>query len=141
MAIRIAQAHVRRFIRFILVGGINTCFSFVIYALLLLLGAHYAFAVLIANIAGIAFNFKTTSRFVFQRNDSRLIFRFIAAYGLSYVLGVFCIRILLSWGVNRFLAGAITAVPMAGISFILLSLFVFRLGKDRSGPRITRETA
>ena len=121
-----AQAGGHTFIRFMGVGLLNTSFSFSAYAISTYCGAPTSLAVLIANILGVSFSFRTTSRFVFRKMDHRLIPRFITVYSLLYFLGVAGIKVLLSWRINRYLAGAMMAIPTAMASFLMLSLFVFR---------------
>ena len=130
MRVQFAQAGVHRFIRFMVVGLVNTVFSFSVYAISTYCGAPTSLAVLIANVLGVFFNFRTTGRFVFRKNDHRLIPQFIAVYILMYFLGVAGIKLLLSWGINRYLAGAMMAIPTAVVSFLMLSLFVFRTREE-----------
>jgi len=116
----------KKFLRFLAVGLVNSAFSYSVYALLIFLGVHYALAVLVANFLGVLFNFKTTGRLVFQSNDNRLIFKFVLVYASVYLLSVSSLKILLWLGLNRYLAGALIALPMAGVTFTLMSRFVFK---------------
>ncbi|MHC5824813.1 MAG: GtrA family protein, partial [Nostoc sp.] len=43
----------KRFIRFLIVGGINTLFGYSLFALLILLNFHYEIAALISTACGI----------------------------------------------------------------------------------------
>src|SRR5690242_21327465 len=54
-----------RFLRFVLVGVMNTAFSYLVYALALLVGLNYALASLIAVVAGVFFSFRTQGTLVF----------------------------------------------------------------------------
>lgn len=112
--------------RFLLVGGLNTAFGYGVYALLILLGVPYPLAVFLSTSMGVLFNFKTYGTLVFGSRDNRLLWRFIAVYALIYVLNL----IPLAWakrnGVSLIVAGAIVALPMAAISFVLNRRFVFR---------------
>ena len=65
------------FVRFILIGVVNTGFSYAVYAVLLLLGFHYAVANLVALILGIVFSFRTQGRFVFYNSSQQLFLRFV----------------------------------------------------------------
>jgi len=116
----------KKFLRFLAVGLVNSAFSYSVYALLIFLGVHYALAVLVANVLGVLFNFKTTRRLVFQSNDNRLIFNFVLVYASVYLLSVSSLKILLWLGLNRYFAGALIALPMAGVTFTLMSRFVFK---------------
>jgi putative flippase GtrA len=114
-----------RFIRFLLVGALNTAFGYGVYALLILLHVPYPIAVFLSTAAGVLFNFKTYGALVFGSHDNRLIGRFILVYALIYVLNL----IPLAWakrnGVSLIAAGAVIALPMAAISFALNRRFVF----------------
>ncbi|MGV2387505.1 MAG UNVERIFIED_CONTAM: GtrA family protein [Microcystis novacekii LVE1205-3] len=51
-----------KFARFLLVGVLNTLFSYFLYGSLILIGLNYKYAVLLATIIGVLFNFQTTGR-------------------------------------------------------------------------------
>lgn len=53
------------FLRFLLVGLLNTGFSFSLYMLMVWLGMHFAAANLFATLTGIAFSFRTQGTLVF----------------------------------------------------------------------------
>ena len=59
-----------RFHIFIVVGMINTIFSYSLFALFIYLGMHYTFAVLISSCLGVLFNFKTTEAIMINTADS-----------------------------------------------------------------------
>ena len=56
----------KRFVKFMIVGGINTLFGYSIFSLLIWLKSSYEMAVLMLTICGVLFNFKTTETLVFQ---------------------------------------------------------------------------
>lgn len=105
------------FLRFLVVGGINTLFSFAIYALLILLGLHYVLAALISTICGILFNFKTTGTLVFRNRDNRLLLRFFGVYAFTYLINIGLLKLFDMAGVGSLIAGAIIVLPMAVVSF------------------------
>jgi len=115
-----------RFVRFLLVAGLNTVFGYGLFAALILIGLRYPLAAAIATVIGILFNFQTTGRLVFGRGDLSLILRFFGVYGITYVVGVS----LLGWadrrGISVLLAAAVLAVPMGFFSYTLQRLLVFR---------------
>ena len=113
------------FIKFILVGILNTLFGYSAFALLIYLKLHYVFAVLFATILGILFNFKTTGRFVFKNKDNRVIFRFIGVYAATYLLNIGALSIFDMVKFNMYIAGLLLLIPMALISFIFQSKYVF----------------
>ena len=106
------------FLRFLVVGGINTLFSYAVYALLILLGLHYVLAALIATICGILFNFKTTGTLVFKNKDNRLILRFFAVYSFTYLINIGLLKLFDIAGVGSLVAGAIIVLPLAIVSFL-----------------------
>lgn len=118
------------FLRFLVVGGINTLFSFAIYALFILLGLHYVLAALLATICGILFNFNTTGRIVFKNKDNRLLLRFFGVYTFTYFINIGLLKLLDMAGVGSLVSGAIIVLPMAVISFLLMRRFVFKTLKQ-----------
>jgi putative flippase GtrA len=123
-------------IRFLFVGGLNTLFGYGAFALFLSLRVHYSLAALLATVLGILFNFKTYGTLVFGNSDNRLLFKFLGVYGTTYLLTVSSIAVLKSFSMSALAAGAILAVPMALISFVLNRRFVFgRISKDPGRTR------
>ncbi|HSB35229.1 MAG TPA: GtrA family protein [Thermoanaerobaculia bacterium] len=120
--------HDPRFLRFLAVGALNTVFGYSVFAALILIGVHYAVAALVSTVAGVLFNFKTTGTFVFSNRENRLLFRFVAVYALTYVVGVGLLRWSEGRGIPVLLAAAVLTLPMAAFSFTLQRLFVFREG-------------
>jgi len=139
----------RTFVRFAVVGAINTVFGIGTFALLRYFGVHYAFASLLSQILGILFNFKTTGRFVFKNRDKSLFYRFLAVYAFTYIMNVGFLKIVNTNIVNRQLerlvrellpilnnfdasklidcfAAALLSVPIAVVVFFLQKKFVFR---------------
>jgi len=115
-----------KFIRFLLVGALNTLFSLTVYWILVFFGVHYSLAVFISNMLGILFNYKTTGKLVFESDSNRLIFKFIATYLFVYLLSVASLRLLFMIGVDKYWGAVIIAAPMAVISFFFNKKFVFK---------------
>ena len=114
-----------RFARFLAVGALNTAFGYATFAVLLLLGLHYALAALLSTVLGVAFNFQTIGRLVFGSRDASLLLRFLAVYGLTYVLNVAVLRMLEAPRVDLLALQALLMLPLAGVSFVLHRRFVF----------------
>lgn len=115
-----------KFIRFIIVGMVNTAFGYSVFALLLYLNVHYSVAVLLSTILGIIFNFKTTGKLVFKVNNNILIFKFVGVYTITYFLNVIFLKVLNSYKISMFVAGGLILIPMSVISFTLNKKFVFK---------------
>lgn len=121
----------RRLIRFLLVGGINTAFAYVVYACFLMLGMSYALANFLSLITSILFSFKTQGTLVFNNTAHRLFFRYAICWFLIYLCNIGFIRQMLIFGLDAYTAGALAIPPVILISFLLQKYFVFN-AKDRS---------
>ena len=113
------------FLRFLLVGGVNTLFGWAAFALLVTLGVHYAFAAALSTIASIVFNFFSTGTLVFRQRDPRLFPRFLAVYGICWAVLVLVLRAADRAGVDTRLAGLLFAFPQALLAYALQRAFVF----------------
>lgn len=116
----------RRFIRFLLVGGINTLFGYGVFVFFIYIGIHYSLAALLGTILGVLFNFQTIGRLVFANHSNGLILKFVSVYGATYFVNVTGLYFLNMTGMNNYLAGAILLLPMALITFYLNKTYVFR---------------
>ena len=119
----------RQFHRFLAVGVLNTAVGYGLFALFIFLGLHYVLASLFATVLGVLFNFHSIGKLVFGQYDYRLIFRFFAVYGVTYLLSISFLAIFDFFGIDMYLAGALLLAPMAVISFLLNKYHVFRINK------------
>ena len=119
----------KQFVRFLLIGAINTVFGYAVFSLFLFLGFHYAVASLLATSVGVLFNFLTTGRFVFNNRDHSLLGKFFLVYAVVYGCNVGALKILDALAVNLYLAGALLLLPLALLSYILNKTFVFEVKK------------
>lgn len=115
----------KKLIRFLFVGGLNTLFGYIVFALGIFIGLHYSLATFFSIAFGILFNFKTTGSIVFKNHDNKLIFKFFAVYLVSYSLNVFFLYIFNILKISNYIGGLILILPMALMSFILQKKFVF----------------
>lgn len=112
-------------LRFMVVGVLNTAFSYGVYASLLFLGVGYAIANLVALVLGILFSFKTQGSWVFQTPDNRRIWRFILGWSVIYLASIALIGQFIAVGFNAYMAG-ILALPFSTVlSYLLQKYFVF----------------
>ncbi len=114
-----------RFVRFLLVGLLNTAFGYGVFALLIAPGVPYPIATLLSTVAGVLFNFKSYGTLVFGSHDNRLLLRFIGVYAFCYAVNLIPLRWAERNGVSLILMGAAIALPMAALSFALNRRFVF----------------
>ncbi|QOF79247.1 GtrA family protein [Variovorax sp. 38R] len=112
-------------LRFLVVGGLNTAVGYALFAVLSWAGLPYPLAIGLATIAGVAFNFQSTGRLVFGGAPLSLLWRFVAAYVLVYLINIGAVALLLRAGLNVYVANALVILPLALISFVLQRRFVF----------------
>lgn len=114
-------------IRFLVVGAINTVFSYTCYAGLLFIGLHYTMAALLGTVLGIAFNYLTTSKYVFNASSANIRRRvgFILVYSLHYFINISLLWLLEQCGFNPYVSGLILILPMAVVSYLLLNHLVY----------------
>lgn len=115
-----------QFARFVAVGLVNTGFSYLVYAIGLLVGLHFAFANLVAMVTGILFSFKSQGHIVFFNTEPRLLLRFALSWFLIWTLNVGGIYLLVDkLGLNAYVAGALCLGPVVVLSFFIQKYFVF----------------
>ena len=114
------------FYRFILIGILNTIFGYGVYAALILTSVEYHVALTVSTILGVLFNFKTTGTIVFRNNKKRLIFRFVAMYGIIYVLNQIVLTLLVRADINELVSQAIVLPVMVVLAFSMNRRFVFK---------------
>lgn len=113
------------FLRFVLVGCINTAFSYSLYALFLWAGLHFAPANLLAFVISLLFSFWTQGRWVFQRHSWRRLWRFVLAWCVIYLFNIGLIALFVRAGLNAYVAGALALVPVTLLSYAVQKLIVF----------------
>lgn len=118
--------NIKHVFRFILVGILNTGFSYLIYAIMLFVGLGYQLANLIALLVGILFSFKTQGRFVFFNTDNNLLGKFTLSWILIYFCNISLIGWLISLGFDAYWAGAMALPFSVVLSYLTQRYFVFR---------------
>lgn len=117
----------RVFLRFILVGAINTLFGYSLFALFLYAGFYYPIAIFLATILGVLFNYKTMGRLVFFHQGKSRLVPFVFVYIMVYSLNVYGLWQLEVFGLeNKYIAGALLMIPLALVSFLLNKSVVFK---------------
>ena len=118
-------AETRRFILFLLVGGVNTLAGYTFFALFILFGLGATSAAVGSTILGILFNFRSTGLIVFGSRSAALLPRFVIVYGLQCAANIALLRLAARAGIPA-LAAEIVILPLLAIaSFLLLRQFVF----------------
>lgn len=111
--------------RFALAGGINTLVGFTVYALAVVADLRVALALFLGMLAGTFFNFFTNGAYVFRQLRIALYPRFVACYLLVYGLNVLFMNVFLLWMSNKLIIQAILTIPLAMLSYLIMSRLVF----------------
>jgi putative flippase GtrA len=128
-----------RVFRFVLVGGLNSLFGFTVFGVIAYLGGHTWQALLGGNVAGIVFNFLTIGGIVFRDLSPKRLLRFITAYLGLFLLNLKAIELLTNAiQTDRILAQALLTAPMAILSYLIMSRFVFPTRVDVLSTRQPR---
>jgi putative flippase GtrA len=85
---------------------------------------------------GILFSFRTHGALVFGNRDNGLIFRFASCWGIIYLANIALIAGLRQLGLTDYVAGAITMLPVALLSYLMQKFLVFEAtGAGRANQR------
>ena len=114
-----------QFLRFLLVGALNTAFGYGLFALLIWLGLPYPLAIGLATLGGIAFNFQTIGRLVFNAAKGSRRWRFVVVYGVVYLVNLGGVAVLLFFGSGIYVANGLMILPLAALAYLLQKKFVF----------------
>jgi putative flippase GtrA len=116
-----------RSVRFFVMGCLNTLFGFITYSLAIWFWGEIWLALLISNVTGVACNFLTMGGVVFRDLGFARLPRFVLVYLGVYLVNWVVIILLTTFiGASMILAQAGLVVPMALMSYVLLSNYVFR---------------
>lgn len=115
----------RRIGRFLVAGGLNTVFGFAIYALFVYLQFPVWATVSLSMIAALIFNYLSYGGMVFKDLSWRNLPLFVMFYSALAALNTVLLHGLIGMGFGALLAQVILVPPLAVISFVGLSHFVF----------------
>ena len=125
-----------QFFRFLIVGVLNTAFSYSAYVGLLYVDMDYRIASLLALVLGILFSFTTQGTVVFQNASWSTFFKFVIAWMVIYGFNILVITLLMRLSLSAYVAGAVATLPVTVVSFFVLKLVVFGHLKPEDLPRI-----
>jgi putative flippase GtrA len=140
-----------RYLRFLLVGLLNTGFGYSLYAVLLVLGLSLEWSLLLATVIGVIFNFFTNARLVFGDGRASRFPRFVVAYLVVWLIMAPVVRAVAErhpWVtlvahlpilgrfeslaaprlLDELLAGLLALPLSVTLTYVLLSRLVFRTG-------------
>lgn len=125
-----------QFIKFVLVGIVNTIFGYLTFSLLIFLKLPYPMASFLALLLGVIFNFFSFSLFVFHKGGPRssrlrfsksLIMRYIIIYGTIYVTNICLLKVILSTHISIYIAQILCLPILVVISFFGNKYVTFRV--------------
>ena len=119
------KREIRRFLVFLIVGGVNALFGYALFCALLYCGLHYAIAGLISTVLGVMFNFVTTGAIVFGNRHLWPAFRFASGYVLLYGVGVGEMKVAELLEFNLYLVSGLLLIPNALFAYWFNKKFVF----------------
>jgi len=115
------------FIKFLATGGLNTIFGFLLFFFFSWINLPTWLALILSYIFGILFNFITFGSLVFKNMRVNQIPRFVIVYLLLFSINLTLIEFLEAWmNIGKILAQLIICFPLATVSYMLNSKWVFR---------------
>lgn len=114
----------RRFLLFLLAGCVNTLFGYAVYGGLVLLGLVPQIALAFSTIAGLLFNFFSTSA-VFSSLDRRRLPRFLGVYAISFIANAWLLGLVIRAGLGPIVAQGLIMLLFAPLNFLAMRHFVF----------------
>jgi len=111
--------------RYYQIGIINTLVGFCLYVGFVRIGLNLYVAQIISHLLGMSFNYLTYSRHVFT-GSAPAKKRFVAAYGVNYVVSLGSLMLASQFVRSPYAAGAISIIIASLINYFVLRNFVFR---------------
>ncbi len=111
----------RRFVKFIIIGVLNTLFGYAVFALLVILNVPPQLALALAFAIGVIWNYWTHAKLVFGQQGLSRFPAYAASYLLIYGLNSGGLALALQAGSSPLMAQAVLAPVAAVISFFVIS--------------------
>lgn len=119
-----------QFLRFLVAGGVNTLFSFGVNIAAMLAGLPVWLAMLIGTLAGIVFNFFTHGGYAFRDMSAKRLPRYVLGYAVVYATALAGFDALQLVVASRIACQALLVIPIALLSYLIMSSFVFQKRGD-----------
>lgn len=114
-------------IRFLIVGAVNTAFGLGVFSAMIMVGFGTYQGLIGSTIAGIIFNFFTYGSVVFRQLACTRVPRFVLAHVFILFINARLIEYISgTYETGKIQAQAYLVVPVAVVSYVILSNFVFR---------------
>jgi glycosyltransferase involved in cell wall biosynthesis len=112
-------------LRFVVVGSMNTLFGYALYAGLIFLGAGVGRASIVSLIGSILVGFVAQGKIVFLGFGRWSFLKFLVVWTLLYGVYLGFVFAAESIGINNYVGGALAALVIAALSYVLQSTYVF----------------
>jgi len=119
------------FLRFLIAGALNTIFGLAVYSLFIVVFSKPWLALLLGMVVSISFNFLTVGGYAFKDLAVRKFPQFFMGYVIIYIVNLGGLHLLRNWIDEPILAQAVLTLPMAFLSYAVLSRVVFFVRKNR----------
>ncbi|WP_420587378.1 GtrA family protein [Ruegeria sp.] len=108
------------FLRFLVVGVVNTGFGYLLFALLLAAGLSAQPALALAFAGGVLWNYVTHARLVFGTGGVARLPVYVLAYLGLYGINALGLQALLSAGLPPIVAQGVLVLPIAVLAYIVI---------------------
>ena len=115
----------REYVRFLLVGMLNTAFGYGIYAILVFSGFFYHYALPVATVLGVCFNYITHGKLSFGKFRKDSLPRYVLIYFLLYLINAMLLEFFVQQTHNPYLA-QLMSLPIRVIIAYPLMRWVYR---------------
>ncbi|MGC9402618.1 GtrA family protein [Vibrio genomosp. F10 str. 9ZC157] len=117
-----------KFVRYLLVGGLNTVFGYCIYSIFVFSGVGYSQSLLIATISGVFFNYITFSKVVFNSSHKWIVLaKFIVCYVVVYFLNVTLLTFFINdMEIDPYISQVLCLTPMVILNWSLFKYWVYK---------------
>ena len=122
----------KRVVRFLLVGLLNSAFGFFVFSATVWFGQSTVTALLAGNAAGLVFNFFSTGGLVFRILALQHLPKFVACYASMLLINYGLLEVLTPLVNNKIVAQSILILPMAALSYAVMTLCVYKATADKS---------
>lgn len=123
-----------RFLRFLVVGVLNTAVGYGLFAAVYLATGRHRVAIVIATVLGVVFNFFSTGRLVFGSRRLRAFVPFVLGYVVTCGLNILLVDGLLLAGVSPVLGQLVALPPVVLLSYQINHRLVFRTARRGASP-------
>lgn len=115
-----------QFAKFVLVGVVNSCWSYLLYAAFLYFGFNYWLASLLTIVLSVGFGFLMQGNVVFGGATYAALPRFVLVWIVIYALYLLVVTSAQWFGVNNYIGGLMALPLVACLSYVLQRRYVFQ---------------